>query len=92
MDSGLVYNVVWDGLVDVGLVYIIDGWVKGFDLKVLEDDKGFFLSYVVMFVVCKEVLEVNSGFDDVLNIFFGLFNNDVILILNVQVDIEYCML
>lgn len=42
MDPGLVYNAVRDGLVDAGLVYTTDGRVKGFDLKVLEDDKGFF--------------------------------------------------
>jgi osmoprotectant transport system substrate-binding protein len=41
MDPGLVYNAVRDGFVDAGLVYTTDGRVKGFDLKVLEDDKGF---------------------------------------------------
>jgi osmoprotectant transport system substrate-binding protein len=42
MDPGLVYNAVRDGFVDAGLVYTTDGRVKGFDLKVLKDDKGFF--------------------------------------------------
>jgi len=43
MDPGLVYNAIRDGFVDAGLVYTTDGRVKGFDLKVLKDDKGFFI-------------------------------------------------
>lgn len=89
MDPGLVYNAVRDGLVDAGLVYTTDGRVKGFDLKVLEDDKGFFPSYAVTPVVRKEVLEANPGLDDALNTLSGLLNNDVISTLNAQVDIEH---
>ncbi|ECR7624703.1 osmoprotectant ABC transporter substrate-binding protein OsmX [Salmonella enterica] len=77
------------GLVDAGLVYTTDGRVKGFDLKVLEDDKGFFPSYAVTPVVRKEVLEANPGLDDALNTLSGLLNNDVISTLNAQVDIEH---
>ncbi len=72
-----------------GLVYTTDGRVKGFDLKVLEDDKGFFPSYAVTPVVRKEVLEANPGLDDALNTLSGLLNNDVISTLNAQVDIEH---
>lgn len=57
MDPGLVYNAVRDGFVDAGLIYTTDGRVKGFDLKVLEDDKGFFPSYAVTPVVRKDTLE-----------------------------------
>lgn len=89
MDPGLVYNAVRDGLVDAGLVYTTDGRVKGFDLKVLEDDKGFFPSYAVTPVVRKEVLEANHGLDDALNTLSGLLNNDVISTLNARVDIEH---
>ncbi|MGJ2492274.1 osmoprotectant ABC transporter substrate-binding protein OsmX [Salmonella enterica subsp. enterica serovar Paratyphi A] len=74
---------------DPGLVYTTDGRVKGFDLKVLEDDKGFFPSYAVTPVVRKEVLEANPGLDDALNTLSGLLNNDVISTLNAQVDIEH---
>ncbi len=61
MDPGLVYNAVRDGFVDAGLIYTTDGRVKGFDLKVLEDDKGFFPSYAVTPVVRKDTLEANPG-------------------------------
>lgn len=89
MDPGLVYNAVRDGFVDVGLVYSTDGRVKGFDLKVLEDDKGFFPSYAVTPVVRKEVLEANPGLDEALNTLSGLLDNDTITTLNAKVDIDH---
>lgn len=89
MDPGLVYNAVRDGFVDAGLIYTTDGRVKGFDLKVLDDDKGFFPSYAVTPVVRKDVLEANPGLEDALNTLSGLLNNDVIATLNAQVDIDH---
>ena len=41
--------------------------MKGFDLKVLEDDKGFFPSYAVTPVVRKDTLEANPGLEEALN-------------------------
>lgn len=67
MDPGLVYNAVRDGFVDAGLIYTTDGRVKGFDLKVLEDDKHFFPSYNVTPVVRKDVLESHPGLEAALN-------------------------
>lgn len=89
MDPGLVYNAVRDGFVDAGLVYTTDGRVKGFDLKVLKDDKGFFPSYAVTPVVRKDTLEANPGLADALNTLSGLLNNAVITELNKQVDIDH---
>lgn len=57
MDPGLVYNAIRDGFVDAGLIYTTDGRVKGFDLQVLEDDKGYFPSYAVTPTVRADVLE-----------------------------------
>lgn len=89
MDPGLVYNAVRDGFVDAGLIYTTDGRVKGFDLKVLDDDKGFFPSYAVTPVVRKDVLEANPGLEEALDTLSGLLNNDVIATLNAQVDIDH---
>jgi osmoprotectant transport system substrate-binding protein len=89
MDPGLVYNAVRDGFVDAGLIYTTDGRVKGFDLKVLQDDKGFFPSYAVTPVVRKETLEANPGLEDALDTLSGLLNNDVISTLNAKVDIDH---
>ena len=89
MDPGLVYNAVRDGFVDAGLVYTTDGRIKGFDLKVLEDDKGFFPSYAVTPVVRKDTLEANPGLEEALNTLSSQLNNDVIINLNAKVDIDH---
>lgn len=89
MDPGLVYNAIRDGFVDAGLVYTTDGRVNGFDLKVLEDDKGFFPSYAVTPTVRAEVLESTPGLSDALNTLSRLLDNDIISALNAKVDIEH---
>ncbi|MPN48802.1 Osmoprotectant-binding protein OsmX [bioreactor metagenome] len=89
MDPGLFYNAIRDGFVDAGLIYTTDGRVKGFDLKVLEDDKGFFPSYAVTPVVRKETLEAHPGLAEALNTLSAQLNNDVISSLNAKVDIDH---
>ncbi|WP_371415432.1 glycine betaine ABC transporter substrate-binding protein [Serratia sp. FDAARGOS_506] len=89
MDPGLVYNAIRDGFVDAGLVYTTDGRVKGFDLQVLEDDKGYFPSYAVTPVVRADVLQNTPGLEDALNTLSKQFNNQVITELNAKVDIDY---
>ncbi|WP_407657849.1 MULTISPECIES: glycine betaine ABC transporter substrate-binding protein [Limnobaculum] len=89
MDPGLVYNAIRDGFVDAGLIYTTDGRVNGFDLKVLEDDKGFFPSYAVTPTVRAEVLNATPELADALNTLSRLLDNDVISALNAKVDIEH---
>jgi len=89
MDPGLVYNAIRDGFVDAGLVYATDGRVKGFDLKVLKDDKGFFPSYAVTPVVRKDTLAANPGLEEALNTLSGMLDNEAITTLNAKVDIEH---
>ena len=89
MDPGLVYNAIRDGFVDAGLVYTTDGRVKGFDLQVLEDDKGYFPSYAVTPVVRADVLQHTPGLEEALNTLSKQFNNQVFTELNAKVDIDY---
>ncbi|WP_276643200.1 glycine betaine ABC transporter substrate-binding protein [Siccibacter turicensis] len=89
MDPGLVYNAIRDGFVEAGLVYATDGRVKGFDLKVLEDDKGFFPSYAVTPVVRKDTLDANPGLAEALNTLSGKLTNEAITTLNAKVDIDH---
>ncbi|ASM02228.1 glycine betaine ABC transporter substrate-binding protein [Serratia ureilytica] len=89
MDPGLVYNAIRDGFVDAGLVYTTDGRVKGFDLQVLEDDKGYFPSYAVTPVVRADVLQNTPGLEAALNTLSKQFSNQVITELNAKVDIDY---
>lgn len=54
MDPGLLYNALKDGQVQVALGFATDGRIKGFNLVVLEDDKGFFPVYNASPVARKE--------------------------------------
>ncbi|WP_233592572.1 glycine betaine ABC transporter substrate-binding protein [Erwinia psidii] len=89
MDPGLVYNATRDGFVDAGLVYTTDGRVKGFDLKVLKDDKGFFPSYAVTPVLTKETLDSHPGLAEALNALSPLITNEAITEMNKRVDIDH---
>ncbi|MGL4000764.1 glycine betaine ABC transporter substrate-binding protein [Pantoea eucalypti] len=89
MDPGLVYNAIRDGFVDAGLIYTTDGRVKGFNLKVLEDDKHFFPSYNVTPVVRKDVLASHPGLDTALNQLSAQITDEAITELNKRVDIDH---
>lgn len=89
MDPGLVYNAIRDGFVDAGLIYTTDGRVKGFDLKVLKDDKNFFPSYAVTPVVTKETLDSHPGLADALNSLSPFITDEAITEMNKLVDIDH---
>lgn len=89
MDPGLVYNAIRDGFVDTGLIYTTDGRVKGFDMKVLEDDKHFFPSYNVTPVVRQDVLASHPGLDTALNQLSAQITDEAITELNKRVDIDH---
>lgn len=89
MDPGLVYNAIRDGFVDAGLIYTTDGRVKGFDMKVLEDDKHFFPSYNVTPVVRQDLLASHPGLDTALNQLSAQITDEAITELNKRVDIDH---
>ena len=89
MDPGLVYNAIRDGFVDAGLIYTTDGRVKGFNMKVLEDDKHFFPSYNVTPVVRQDVLASHPGLDTALNQLSAQITDEAITELNKRVDIDH---
>ena len=74
---------------DAGLIYTTDGRVKGFDMKVLEDDKHFFPSYNVTPVVRQDVLASHPGLDTALNQLSAQITDEAITELNKRVDIDH---
>lgn len=88
MDSGLVYQALKDGQVDVGLVFATDGRIPAFDFIVLKDDKGYFPAYALAPVVRTEVLEANPEIGTLLNQVSALLNDDVMAGLNARVDVD----
>lgn len=88
MDTGLVYQALKDGQVDVGLVFATDGRIPAFDFVVLKDDKGYFPAYALAPVVRTEVLEANPEIGTLLNQVSALLDDDVMAGLNARVDVD----
>ncbi|MBB3142263.1 glycine betaine ABC transporter substrate-binding protein [Halomonas organivorans] len=88
MDSGLVYQALRDGQVDVGLVFATDGRIPAFDFQVLEDDQNFFPAYALTPVVRQETLEANPDLAEQMNALSALLDDQTMATLNAQVDVE----
>lgn len=88
MDSGLVYQALKDGDVDVGLVFATDGRIPAFEFTVLEDDKGYFPAYALAPVIRTEVLEKNPELADILNSVSAILTDEIMAKLNATVDVE----
>lgn len=88
MDTGLVYQALKDGEVDVGLVFATDGRIPAFDFVVLKDDKSYFPAYALTPVVRKEVLDANPGMADALNALSAKLDDQTMASLNAAVDVD----
>ena len=88
MYTGLVYQALRDGQVDVGLVFATDGRIPAFDFTVLEDDQGYFPSYALAPVIRAEVLEANPDIGDLLNEVSAKLDDQVMAALNASVDVD----
>jgi osmoprotectant transport system substrate-binding protein len=88
MDTGLVYQALKDGQVDVGLVFATDGRIPAFDFVVLKDDKGFFPSYALTPVVRKETLDKNPKLAEVLNGLSAKLDDATMAKLNASIDVD----
>lgn len=88
MDSGLTYQALRDGQVDVALVFATDGRIQAFDFRILADDQEFFPDYATVPVVRTSVLEANAGLEEPLNNLSAQLSNTVMQALNAQVDVE----
>lgn len=88
MDSGLTYQALKEGQVDVALVFATDGRIKAFDFRVLKDDKEFFPNYAIVPVVRTDTLKANPGLAAPLNKLSGLLTDAVMQRLNAEVDVD----
>jgi osmoprotectant transport system substrate-binding protein len=89
MDSGLLYNALKDGQVDVSVGFATDGRIRGFDLVALEDDQFFFPAYNGAPVVRQEIVDQNPEIADLLNELAGRLDTDTMMGLNYSVDVEH---
>ena len=88
MESGLTYQALNEGQVDIALVFATDGRIEAFNFRVLEDDQGFFPDYAIAPVVRTETLEANSGLADPLNAMSAQLSDSVMQRLNAEVDVH----
>jgi osmoprotectant transport system substrate-binding protein len=88
MDSGLVYQALRDGQVDVGLVFATDGRIPAFNFQVLEDDQSYFPAYALTPVVREETLSANPDLEAQMNALSALLDDNTMSSLNAQVDVE----
>lgn len=88
LDPGLVYTALRNDQVETGLVYATDGRVKGFDLVLLRDDRGFFPAYHAAPVVRREVLDAHPRLAGLLNALAAALDNESMTDMNYRVDIE----
>lgn len=87
MDTGLVYEALKNGDVDVGLVFATDGRIPAFDFITLEDDKAYFPAYALAPVVRDEVLAANPNIGALLNALSAKLDDATMAALNARVDV-----
>ena len=88
MDSGLTYQALKQGQVDIALVFATDGRIKAFNFRVLKDDKHFFPNYAIVPVVRTKTLKANPGLAKPLNALSAKLSDSVMQRLNSEVDVD----
>ena len=88
MESGLIYQALRDGQVDIGLVFATDGRIAAFDFFVLEDDMGFFPNYAMTPVIRQDVLDANPQIGEMLNRVSAQLDDATMQGLNSRIDVN----
>jgi glycine betaine/choline ABC-type transport system substrate-binding protein len=88
VSSGLTYQVVGEGEAAVGMGFNTNPKILKFNLKVLEDDKGFFPVYNPAPLVNQKALENNDGVKSALNAIGPELSTEKIRELNRKVSID----
>ena len=88
MNTSLKYQAIGNGDMDVTDAFATDGAIMQYNLKVLEDDKGFFPPYYAAPIVRNETLKAHPELEDVLNMLGGLIDDPTMTELNYKVDVE----
>lgn len=88
LDPGLMYRAIAQDEIDVISAFSTDGRIVAYNLKPLQDDKGFFPPYFAAPVVRMEVLEEHPDLESILNLLGGTLDDSQMQQLNFQVDEE----
>lgn len=92
IDISLKYSAVESKSIDVTCVYATDGLNKKAQLKVLEDDLGFFPEYNGALLVREDLFdrlkETAPNLEEVLNKLGGIFTDEIMVDLTYDVDVN----
>ena len=92
MDHGLKYSAMESGNIDVTVTYSTDGLNKKADLKLLEDDRGYFPEYydaiLVRASLFDEIKDTAPNLEEVLNMLTGRIDVGKMLDMTYAVDVE----
>lgn len=88
LNASLKYQAIGRGDMDVTDAFATDGPIKQYNLKILEDDLGFFPPYHAAPIVRKEVLDKHPELKHVLNMLAGRLDDETMTELNYLVDVE----
>ena len=86
LDSSPRYTALKNGKVNIIDAFSTDGLLKKFDLKTLDDDKGFFPPYYAIPVIRTEALEKYPEITGIMEELAPVLTNDVMIELNYKVD------
>ncbi|QHS23680.1 glycine betaine ABC transporter substrate-binding protein [Virgibacillus sp. MSP4-1] len=88
MDSGLFYQALRDGQVDVATGFMTDSRIKAFDLVTLEDDKNFFPAYHAAITIHEDSLAKYPELEELLKPLAENLDSETMMDLNYRVDID----
>lgn len=88
LDIGLKYQAVQEGRIDVMNVFTTDGQLSVSDVVVLEDDKGFYPSYLCGNVIRMDTLENYPELETILEQLDGILSDGLMAQMNYQVEAE----
>ncbi|HML47412.1 MAG TPA: glycine betaine ABC transporter substrate-binding protein [Clostridia bacterium] len=88
MNVSLKYQAIGSGYMDVTDAFATDGPIQQYNLKVLEDDLGFFPPYYAAPIIRTETLGAYPELEGVLGSLAGLIDDAAMTELNYKIDVE----
>ena len=85
---GLSYEALDSDKVDVAMGYATDGRISSMNLRMLEDDRGFFPAYNVAALIRGEILAEYSELEMLINDLTFLFTDEKLIELNEKADVD----
>jgi osmoprotectant transport system permease protein len=88
MEHSLSFQAIADHAVDVIDVYSTDAKIKKFDLKLLEDDRGYFPVYQAVWVARRSFVDAHNPEWQVLKKLEGKINEQTMIDMNAAADLD----